>query len=117
MAETAPAPSDFRLDPHNECLLRGAQEVPLRPKTYAVLQHLVSHPGQLVTKSQLLDSVWTDSYGTDMVLKVSIHELRKVLEDDPRNPRYIQTLHGRGYRFIGRLDAVEPPPRGRLDEP
>ena len=54
----------------------------------------------------LLDSVWTDSYGTDMVLKVSIHELRKVFEDDARKPRYIQTLHRRGYRFIGRLDVA-----------
>ena len=109
MLATSPANFEFRLDPYNECLLRGSEEYPLRPKTYAVLQQLVSRAGQLVTKSQLLDSVWSDSYVSDMVLKVSIHELRKVLEDDPRKPRYIQTRHGRGYRFIGRLVVVEPP--------
>lgn len=99
---------DFLLDLGNERLSRGSQPYPLRPKTFAVLKHLVTHPGRVVTKAELLDDVWSDSYPSDMVLKVSIRELRKALDDDPKSPRFIETAHGRGYRFIGSVTGCAP---------
>ena len=61
------------------------------------------HAGQLVTKQQLLDAVWPGTFVTDAVLKDSIRQLRDALGDDADSPRFIETAHRRGYRFIGRL--------------
>jgi DNA-binding winged helix-turn-helix (wHTH) protein/predicted ATPase len=101
----------FRLDSSNERLWRGEQIVPLRPKAFAVLRHLVDHPGQLVTKQQLLDDVWRSTFVTDAVLKDSIRQLREALGDDAASPRYIETAHRRGYRFISQVsDVLSAPP-------
>ena len=53
--------ADFRLDPDNACLWRGAQAVALTPKAFDVLHYLVTHPDQLVTKDTLLDTVWPET--------------------------------------------------------
>jgi len=98
----------FQLDLQNQCLLRDSRELPLRPKTFSVLQCLVKRSGQLVTKEQLLDASWSDRYVSDKVLKVCIRELRKAFEDDPRTPRFIQTVHCRGYRFLSRISTLGP---------
>ena len=71
----------FRLDTTNECLWHGTDTVALKPKTFAVLQYLVAHAGQLVTKAALLDAVWPETAVGDGVLKVCIAELRKALGD------------------------------------
>lgn len=103
--------SSFQLDLCNQCLLREAEEVALRPKTFGVLRCLVEHAGKLVTKEQLLDAVWPQCHVTDVVLAVSIRELRKIFGDDPKVPRFIRTVHRRGYRFIGRLVHLGEGPR------
>ncbi|MEM7355939.1 MAG: AAA family ATPase [Acidobacteriota bacterium] len=95
------------MDICNQLLLRGSQELALRPKTFEVLRCLVQHAGQLVTKAFLLDAVWSDRYVDDTVLKVSIREIRKVLDDDPKAPRFIETLHRRGYRLIGPITEAD----------
>ena len=105
----------FRLDPNNEQLWRGSQEVRLRRKTFAVLRHLVQRPGQLVTKAALLDAVWPDVSVSDSMPAISVRELRKALGDAAEKPRFIETVQGRGYRFIAevKLEPVErpaPPP-------
>jgi predicted ATPase/DNA-binding winged helix-turn-helix (wHTH) protein len=92
------------LDSVNESLRRGATEIRLRPKAYAVLAHLMGHSGRLVTKEELLESVWPETFVSDAVLKVAIRQLRDALGDDPRSPRFIETAHRRGYRFIGQLE-------------
>lgn len=92
---------EFRFDEVNECLWRAQEATQLRPKAFAVLKYLLEHPGQLVTKQQLLDAVWSDTFVTDAVLKDIIRQLRTALGDDVRSPRYIETSHRRGYRFIG----------------
>jgi DNA-binding winged helix-turn-helix (wHTH) protein len=103
----------FRLDLGNEQLWRGERNIPLRRKTFAVFRYLVEHPGQLVRKEELLDALWPDAYVSDIVLKVSMRELRRALEDDPKAPRFIETVHRRGYRFIGKVvsgqSSVYPP--------
>jgi predicted ATPase len=93
----------FCLDRSNECLWKGQQVIKLRPKAYAVLNHLIGRCGQLVTKEELLTTVWPETFVGDAVLKVTIRQLREVLDDDPRAPLFIETAHRRGYRFIGRI--------------
>ena len=98
----------FWLDRSNECLLRGSEVIKLRPKAYAVLNHLISNHGQLVTKEELLAAVWPGTFVTDAVLKVTVQQVRDVLDDDSKSPRFIETAHRRGYRFIGKIASSEP---------
>ena len=93
----------FCLDLANECLWRSSRAIKLRPKAFAVLNHLIGRPGQLVTKEELFNAVWPEAFVSDAVLKVTIRQLREVLEDDPKSPRFIETAHRRGYRFIGQI--------------
>lgn len=93
----------FALDLVNECLWRGSEAIKLRPKAFAVLEHLLSQPGQLVTKENLIRAVWQDAFVGDAVLKVAIRQIREALADNPKSPRFIETAHRRGYRFIGRI--------------
>jgi DNA-binding winged helix-turn-helix (wHTH) protein/tetratricopeptide (TPR) repeat protein len=107
----------FRLDSNNEQLWRGSREIHLRRKTFAVLRHLVEHPGQLVTKAALLDAVWPDVSVSDSMPAISVRELRKALGDAVEAPRFIETVQGRGYRFIAdvKLESaqVTAPPAAR----
>lgn len=91
----------YWLDPADARLMRDGETLPLRPKAFAVLCHLVEHSGRLVDKDELLNAVWPRGYVSDSVVEVCINQLRKVLEDDRRSPRYIETVPKRGYRFIG----------------
>src|SRR5213593_5066119 len=91
----------FCLDLSNECLWEGSQAIKLRPKAFAVLDYLLGRPGQLVTKEELLNAVWPGTFVGEAVLKVAIRQVREALGDDPQSPRFIETAHRRGYRFIG----------------
>ena len=99
----------FSLDLANEQLWRGSEVIKLRPKAFAVLDHLIARPGQLVTKDDLLNAVWPGTFVTDAVLKVTIRQIRDALDDDPKAPRFIETAHRRGYRFIGQINEVGMP--------
>jgi DNA-binding winged helix-turn-helix (wHTH) protein/predicted ATPase len=93
----------FSLDRANERLWRGPQAIRLRPKAFAVLEYLLARPGQLVTKETLLDAVWQGTFVGEAVLKVAIRQIREALDDDPKSPRFIETAHRRGYRFVGHI--------------
>src|SRR3954470_14397615 len=95
----------FRLDEDNEVLWDGSRAIALRPKAFAALQYLLEHPGQLITKQQLLDAVWPDTYVGDAVLKDIIRQIREPLNDEAKPPRFIEPAHRRGYRFIGPVKA------------
>ncbi|MEW6300682.1 MAG: winged helix-turn-helix domain-containing protein [Thermodesulfobacteriota bacterium] len=90
----------FRLDLANEQLWREQELIPLRPKTFAVLRYLGEHAGRLVSKEALLHAVWGDTHVSEDGLRDYIRELRQALADDPRTPRSIETVHGRGYRLL-----------------
>ncbi len=90
----------FRLDLMSGALYRGNENLNLRPKTFDTLVHLLLHQGQLVSKKDLMDTIWSDAFVTDDVLVQSIADIRRVLGDDARNPTYIQTVPKRGYIFI-----------------
>ena len=100
---------DFDLDAADMSLRRDGEIVPLTPKAYSVLEYLVERAGRLVTKQELLDTVWSDTIVGDAVLKVCVLEIRKALGDDPRNATYIQTVHRRGYRFVADVAEVTTP--------
>ena len=78
--------------------------ITLTPKVFAVLRHLVDHPGRLVTQEELLEAIWPETYVQPEILRKYILELRKVLGDDPKSPRFIETLPKRGYRFVAALE-------------
>ena len=107
---------DFRIDLADERLWRGPEALPLSPKAFALLRHLLAHAGQLVTKQALFDAVWPDTAVGDSVLTVAIGELRRVLGDDARAPRFIETVHRRGYRFLPAIrSSLTPPPSPQSD--
>ena len=99
----------FELDTINQCLWRragGANErILLPPRTFALLCYLVEHPGRLVTEDELLNAVWPKAYVQPEAIKSQLYEIRKILGDDPKAPRYIETLPRRGYRFIAPVRA------------
>jgi pimeloyl-ACP methyl ester carboxylesterase/DNA-binding winged helix-turn-helix (wHTH) protein len=97
----------YRLDADDARLWHGRTTVPLTPKAFAVLEFLARHAGRLVTKQELLDAAWADVHVGDAALKVCVREIRRALGDDPRTPKYIETAHRRGYRFIAPV-AVAP---------
>lgn len=96
----------FRLDADSGQLYGEGKPVSLTPKAFAVLQHLATRPGRLVPKDELLDAVWPGVFVGDAVLKVSIREIRRALGDDSQAPRFIETAHRRGYRFIAAVESA-----------
>src|SRR5579872_4591356 len=105
--------SPFRLDAANERLWRDSSIVNLRPKTFEVLLYLVQNAQRLVTKRELLDSVWAGTSVSDELLRGYIRELRETLGDDAKEPSYIETVPARGYRFLPRVNdesSVRTPP-------
>lgn len=99
----------IRLDVEAERLWRDGQPVGLRPKSWDVLRYLVMEPGRLVTKRELLDAVWPGIAVTEGTLNKSIGELRVALADDKRQPRFIETVPRRGFRWIG-AELLSPSP-------
>ena len=108
----------FELDEANASLLREEKPVPLAPTPFAVLCALVRQPGSLLTKNALLDEVWGHRFVSESVLKTAISELRTALRDDARQPRFIETVSRRGYRFIAVATALSTtrPERASLSE-
>ena len=99
-AQPEPPP---RFDRVNQCVWWGERRVELSANGFRLLEHLVSRPHQLVSKAELLDAVWPDSYVVDAVLSVTVSQLRDAFGDDARQPRFIETVYGRGYRWVGTL--------------
>jgi DNA-binding winged helix-turn-helix (wHTH) protein len=91
---------------------RGKQIVKLTPKALALLRTLVTRAGQVVTKEELLQAGWPQTVASDDALTACMQELRRALGDKARQPRYIETVHRRGFRFIAPLNT-SPLPVGR----
>lgn len=110
---------DFVLDIQNRQIRRKHAVLPLSSRYFDVLVLLVSNAGQLVEKNRIFDEVWEDVIVSDTALTQCIKSIRKQLEDDASNPRYVKTVPKHGYVFIG--DAVEivdePSPQAAKDKP
>jgi DNA-binding winged helix-turn-helix (wHTH) protein len=91
----------FRLDTRQRLLWRGTTRVALGKRPIALLQALVEQPGELVSKDALIDAAWSGRLVEESNLSVQIAALRRVLGDTPGGEQWIETLSGRGYRFIG----------------
>ncbi len=96
----------FTLDVANEQLWRETQLLPLPPKPFALLRYLVEHANRLVTKEEVLQAIWRDTSVAEEVLNTYIRQLRRVLGDEAKAPRYIETVIGRGYRFLAPLTSA-----------
>ena len=90
----------FRFDLAEGSLWRDGAEVRLPPRSMVILQHLVERAGAIVSKQALIDAGWKDAHVGEASLTEAIGIIRQALDDDPQQPRYIQTVHRRGYRFI-----------------
>ncbi len=95
------ASGDLSLDRRARRVSLAGQTLDLTPKALAVLEYLMIHPDEAVTRERLLDAVWGWEYpaGTRTV-DTRMAELRRALKDDPAEPRYIETIPGEGYRFV-----------------
>ena len=99
-----------RIEPDTERAWCGDRMLDLTPKAFAVLRHFVEHPAHLLTKDALLAAIWGDTVVSEAALTSCIRDVRRALEDTSREPRYIETVHRRGFRFIGPVatTAAEP---------
>jgi two-component system alkaline phosphatase synthesis response regulator PhoP len=99
--EPAPIRSgDLLVDPVRREVRKGAAPLTLAMKEFDLLAYLMSHPGRVITRGQLLDQVWGyDFIGETRTVDVHIRHLRQKIEDNPEDPRYIETVRGVGYRF------------------
>jgi len=96
----------FRVDAEKELLLRGEENVPLTPKTFQILLVLMRHNKEVVTKDDLLKSVWPDTFVEEANLSRNIFLLRKALGESPQDHQYIVTVPGRGYRFAEDVQLI-----------
>ncbi|HZC07323.1 MAG TPA: response regulator transcription factor [Ktedonobacterales bacterium] len=87
------------IDEARHIVTRDGVEAPLTAREFALLVTLARHPGRVFTRAQLLEQVWGDEYYDDHVVDVHIGNLRKKLEDDAAQPRYLVTVRGVGYRL------------------
>src|SRR5262245_43133509 len=97
----------FRLDVADAQVWREDEALELRPKTFAVLRYMAERSGRLVTKDELLHGVWGGTFVGEAVLKNCIRELRTALGDAVQAPRFIATVHRRGYRFIAKVKVSD----------
>lgn len=110
---------EYRIDGQNKRLMRGSENVPLTPKVFETLQILVQNAGNLVGKSELMELIWPDRFVEESNLTFNIKMLRKALGDSSNDPKFIETVPRRGYRFIAEMnkpielaaDQVETQPR------
>ena len=100
----------------------GSEIRPLEPKSFRLLLFLIENPGRVITKDEIMAAVWPDAVVSDNSLARAITQTRKALDDDPKAPRYIETVPSVGYRFVADCRAetkvpqeasAEPPPRPR----
>lgn len=96
----------FRVDPEKETLHRAGEPVPLTPKTFQILLVLVRHSKELVTKDDLMKTVWPDTFVEETNLSRNIFMLRKALGESPQDHRYVVTVPGRGYRLTESVRLV-----------
>ena len=99
---------EFRLDAKSRRLFRRASNelVPLTPKAVELLLYLVRNAGRILSKEQLLDAIWENSFVEEANLSQTIFVLRKTLGENTKNPRFILTAPNRGYQFIAPVKEI-----------
>src|SRR5262245_20915138 len=90
----------FRLDVDERLLMRDGRMTPLPPKVFDTLLVLVENSGRVVSKDELMQSLWPDTFVEESNLTQNISQLRRALGDGAGGPQYIETIPKRGYRFV-----------------
>ncbi|MCW8908556.1 MAG: winged helix-turn-helix domain-containing protein [Sedimenticola sp.] len=103
--------ADWSVHPDRNELSQGDRAVRLEPKAMEVLNHLASRQGDVVSREELEAAVWTDVVVGYDTLTGAIQKIRKALKDDPRNPRFIETISKKGYRLVAPVIPGDEPPR------
>ena len=98
----------YELDTQRYQLRRAGEPLPLEPKVFDVLTYLVHHCDRLVPKDELLEQVWCGASVGDAALVRCIVAARKAISDSPDTPQVIQTIRGRGYRFVAPVTIAVP---------
>ena len=98
---------DWMIDPRLNRLTRNGESIQIELKMMDVLVCLAEHAGELVERQQLIDAVWATEYVSENILTRAVAELRRTLGDDAKEPKFIETIHRRGYRLIA---PVKPTP-------
>ena len=103
----------YTLDIGDQRLWKGDEPVSITNKAFQLLKLFVDSPKRLLSKEQILDTIWGEVYVTEGLIREYVHDLRTALEDDPKKPRFIETVPRHGYRFLG---GVEIRGENRLQE-
>ncbi|PEA46854.1 DNA-binding response regulator [Bacillus thuringiensis] len=99
---------DLVLDHHSCTLYKSSESISLSATEYKILTLFMGEPGRIFTKKQIFESVWSEYYcADDNTIMVHISRLREKLEDSPKNPVYIKTIRGLGYRFARKEELYE----------
>ena len=93
--------SVLRFDPDDARLWLDGRESQLTPTQASMLRHFARNPNRLISKQELLEKVWPNTHVTESLVKDYVRRLRRILGDDPDRPRFIETVRGMGYRFVG----------------
>jgi TolB-like protein/DNA-binding winged helix-turn-helix (wHTH) protein len=99
--------ADVEVREREFCLVKAGEVLPVEPKTFRVLLFLLRNPQKLIAKEELLNAVWGDAAVTESSLTRTIAQLRRLLGDEVRNPRYIETVATVGYRFLCPVDVSD----------
>jgi TolB-like protein len=100
---------EFELDLDRYELRRGRATVKAEPRVLEVLNYLIERRDRVVPKEELLDTLWADVHVSDSALTTAIRDARRALSDSPTDPRWIRTIYGRGFRFVGQVDSNDKP--------
>jgi DNA-binding winged helix-turn-helix (wHTH) protein len=113
MAEKQVRFADFELDFGRFQLCRSGRPVRLEGLPLQLLMYLIEHPHQLVTREQIADALWGKDVFVDVEqgINTAVRKIRRALGDDSAQPEYLQTVVGRGYRFVAVLSVVDGPAR------
>lgn len=109
---------EFVLDPAEAMLVGPDGPVRIGRKAFRLLEALVAHPGSLLTKERLFETVWDGTIVSESALTATVKELRRALRDEARNARFIENVYGRGYRFVASVaPEARAPPSAPADDP
>ncbi len=97
----------FRLDRAAQELTRDGAAVAIEPQSLRVLEHLIRHRDRVVSRDDLISAIWGGRVVTDWAVSAAIKAVRAALNDDGHPKRYLKTVHARGFRFVGEVDAPD----------
>lgn len=99
---------DFEADILDDSLRLNGEKLRINRRTFGVLRLLIERPGEIISKQEFFETVWADTAVVDNSLTVAMTALRKLLNDNAKDPRFIESLPRKGYRFIAEVRAAEP---------